>query len=95
MRELVARAYHSLVDGLRERKKGYHAIPQVVREDLARFCRAFETCGVPGDHDRTWALIGRREVWDRMCQHWNLTPGELAAVYRAVIAPQQQGNDDD
>ena len=83
----IQRAYHRLLDGLRERKKGYHAIPQVVREDLARFCRAFESCGVPGDHDRTWAMIGRREVYERMLQHWNLTADELAALYRATVAP--------
>lgn len=88
-------AYMRLVDGLRERKKGYHAIPQVVRTDLARFCRAFDSCVVPGDRDRTLLLEGRREVWIRMAQHWNLTADELAVIYRATVAPTQQGNSDD
>jgi len=55
-------------------------------KDLARFCRANESAAVPGDHDRTWALIGRREVWLRIQQHLNLQPEELAALYKAVSA---------
>jgi translation initiation factor 2 beta subunit (eIF-2beta)/eIF-5 len=93
MREIVARAYGLLLDGLRERKKGYHAIPQVVREDLARFCRAFESCVVPGDHDRTLLLEGRREVWLRCTQHWNLTAQELAVIYRATTVNEDQSDD--
>lgn len=57
-------------------------------KDLARFCRAFDNAAVPGDHDRTWAQIGRREVWLRIQQHLNLQPDELAALYRAVAVDQ-------
>lgn len=50
---------------------------QAVLIDLASFCRAAETCVVPGDHDRTYVLEGRREVWLRIQQFINLTPQEV------------------
>lgn len=53
-------------------------------KDLAHFCRANDSAAVPGDDHRTWALIGRREVWLRITQHLNLQPEELAALYKAV-----------
>jgi hypothetical protein len=49
--------------------------------DLARFCRANETCAVPGDHDRTMMLLGRHEVWVRLQQHLNLTAEQLFGLY--------------
>jgi hypothetical protein len=49
--------------------------------DLATFCRANETCVIPGDHDRTLLLEGRREVWLRIAQHMNLSPEQLFALY--------------
>lgn len=55
-------------------------------KDLAKFCRAFDNAAVPGDHDMTWAFIGRREVWLRIQQHLHLQPEELAALYKAVSA---------
>jgi hypothetical protein len=51
-----------------------------VLADLTPFCRAEETCGVPGDHDRTWALIGRHEVYLRVRQYLDRTPEELVAL---------------
>lgn len=48
-----------------------------VLEDLARFCRATESCVIPGDHDRTLILEGRREVWLRISEWLNLTPEQL------------------
>lgn len=55
-------------------------------KDLAHFCRAFDNAAVPGDHDMTWAFIGRREVWLRIQQHLHLQPEELAALYKAVVS---------
>ncbi len=54
---------------------------QAVMIDLARFCRAAETCVIPGDHDRTLVLEGRREVWLRIIQHLRLQPEQLYALY--------------
>ncbi len=52
-----------------------------VLADLATFCRADETCVVPGDRDRTYILEGRREVWLRIQDHLRRTPAELASLY--------------
>lgn len=50
-------------------------------DDLARFCRANETCVMPGDPDRTLVLEGRREVWLRIQNHLGLTPDQLITLY--------------
>lgn len=52
----------------------------IVLEDLARFCRANESCVVPGEHDKTLVLEGRREVWLRIQEYLNLTPVQLFAL---------------
>ncbi len=49
--------------------------------DLARFCRANESCVVPGDRDRTLMLEGRREVWLRIQQHLGLTEDQAFSLY--------------
>lgn len=49
--------------------------------DLMRFCRARETCVVPGDRDRTYVLEGRREVFLRIQEFLERTPEELVALY--------------
>jgi hypothetical protein len=66
-----------------------------VLRDLAKFCRANETAAVPGDHDRTWALIGRREVFLHITQYMNLTPEELYDLYGGPKPPQQRRTDSD
>jgi hypothetical protein len=73
---------------LRDRKKAYQlslspktAHGDMVLRDLARFCRAWESCVIPGDHDRTLLLEGRREVWLRIQQHLKLTDQELYNLY--------------
>lgn len=53
---------------------------KAVLADLSPFCRARETCIVPGDHDRTYVLEGRREVWLRIQQYLDLTPEQLVAL---------------
>jgi len=50
---------------------------KTVLADLAKFCRAGESAAVPGDHDRTWALIGRREVYLSIRDYLDLTPEQL------------------
>jgi hypothetical protein len=74
------------------RKKSYQSIfgtagaaGSEAMKDLAKFCRAFETCAAP-DEKLTMLLCGRREVWLRIIQHLHLQPEELAALYKAVSA---------
>lgn len=57
-----------------------------VQQDLARFCRAHETCVVPGDKIATAVLEGRREVWLRIQQHKNLTPEQLFRLYGGIAS---------
>ena len=54
--------------------------------DVARFCRANETCIVRDkngaiDTNATLVLEGRREVWNRIQQHLGLTPEQLFSLY--------------
>jgi hypothetical protein len=54
---------------------------KAVLMDLSTFCRARETCVVPGDRDRTYVLEGRREVYLRIRDHLDLTVEELVEKY--------------
>lgn len=54
---------------------------QTFLRDLARFCRANETCVVPNDRDKTLVLEGRREVWLRIQNHLGLSTEELMQLY--------------
>lgn len=50
---------------------------KVVLDDLAKFCRAKESCIVPGDRDRTCLLGGRHEVYLTIRDYLDLTPEQL------------------
>ncbi len=71
------------------------AAGQTVLADLAKFCRAGETAAVAGDHDRTWALIGRREVYLTIRDYLDLTPEQLVARFtrpaQGAISHADQG----
>jgi hypothetical protein len=54
---------------------------RTVLADLAKFCRASESTAVPGDHDRTWTLIGRREVYLSIRDYLDLTPEQLVSKF--------------
>ena len=76
---------------LRDRKTSYCLTFQpeqpanmAVLEDLARFCRANESCVVPGDHDKSLVLEGRREAFLRIQQHIRLSPEQLFRLYGGV-----------
>ena len=56
-----------------------------VLEDLAEFCRANESCVVPGDRDKTLILEGRREVWLRISQMLGLAPDEAFAYFSGLL----------
>jgi hypothetical protein len=64
---------------------------QAVLLDLMPFCRARETCVVPGDRDRTYVLEGRREVYLRIRDYLDLTPEQLVEKY-TTPAIGAQGN---
>ena len=79
-------AIGKLLDFCRGRKRNYQLTfgqpaGQQVMIDLAKFCRANETC-VHSTSDRlTYILEGRREVWLRIQQHLNLSSEQLAALF--------------
>ena len=65
--------------------------------DLADFCRASESCVALDangkvDVERSLILEGRREVWLRMQNHFNLTTKQL---YRLSTGEQFQVGEDD
>lgn len=73
---------------LGDRKRAYqltfpfsNPAQRIVLEDLATFCRANESCAVPGNHDASLILEGRREVWLRIQQHLHLSPEQLMQLY--------------
>lgn len=73
------------IDELQRAYRGTFEVRQpaniMVMEDLSKFCRATETCGVPGDHDKTFTLIGRHEVWLRIQQFLELNPEQLFLLF--------------
>lgn len=70
-----------------DRKRAYQSAfgvspaSQAVLDDLTVFCRGRETCLVPGDRDRTYALLGRNEVFHRIRDHLDLSPEQLLDIY--------------
>lgn len=77
-------ALQSTYEFLRLRKGAYQALGAEARADLAKFCRADESCAVPGNHDLTMMLLGRQEVWLRIRQHLEKSPEELAVLFDAA-----------
>lgn len=84
MNEILQRAK----DFLNVRKRAYEFTfniesvdAKMVLKDLAKFCRADETCF--HENDRAHAVLeGRREVWLRIQKHLNLSSEELWELYR-------------
>ncbi len=70
---------------LRTRKRNYQLTfggpaGQEVLVDLAKFCRANDTC-YDNDPRKHAVAEGRREVWLRIQRHLNLSPEQLNALY--------------
>ena len=63
----------------------------VVMQDLARFCRAYQTT-VTSDARASAVLEGRREVWLRIQQHLQLDEDTLWQLYhgRTVKEPDNE-----
>lgn len=69
-----------------DRKRAYQLVfgteaGKAVLLDLGPFCRAKETCVVPGDRDRTAVLEGRREVFLFINDFLELSVEELIAKF--------------
>jgi hypothetical protein len=75
-----------LLQIMADRKRAYQLAfnspaGEAVLFDLTPFCRARETCVVPGERDKTFVLEGRREVYLRIRDHLDLTPEQLVERY--------------
>lgn len=97
MSEITKEQIEETVAVLEQRKRSYQMafaspVTQDALIDLAAFCKANVSCAVPGNRDATLLFEGRREVWLRIQQHLNLTPGQLFALF--VGRPIQQGDND-
>lgn len=62
-------------------------------KDLAKFCRANESCYHQEDFMRG-VLTGRREVWLRIQAHLNLSDRELWRLYNPSMLAIDDGDDD-
>lgn len=81
----VVEAMGHAFDFIRGRKRAYQLAfgsvwGQMVLIDLAKFCRANDSCYDPDPRVHA-ALEGRREVWLRIQQHINLPSDQLYALY--------------
>ena len=65
---------------------------KIVLADLAKFCRAYESCVQP-DERMTTLLEGRREVWLRLQEHLQLSEDELWALRRPNTASRSEVNE--
>lgn len=86
--------YGRTLDALRARRGAYlqtFGTPTgaTVLDDLAKFCRAQESCFDPDPRIHA-ALEGRREVWLRIQQHIGLTSEQLFHLYGGPSAIQRQ-----
>jgi len=83
-------AWGKLVDFFRRKRRSYQQCfgcpaGQAVHTDLAKFCRASESCIVPGDRDLTLIYEGRREVLLHIERYLNYSSEELARIHKAAI----------
>lgn len=95
LRELSGRT----LDFLRRRKRNYQLTfdnspaAQEVLQDLAKFCRANETC-FHADARVHAVLEGRREVFVRIQNHLNLSSEQLFAIFGGVQFNPTTGDTD-
>ena len=92
-------AWHRAIEYLRHRKRAYQltfgtSAGQAVLIDLAKFCRAAETC-FHEDPRKHAVLEGRREVWLRITQHLRLSSEQLYTLYDGRQFPLVQEEKDD
>ena len=85
MSQTVIEGARRLIRYLHDRKRAYQLAfgspaGQEVLADLAKFCRANETC-FNADPRMHAVAEGRREVWLRIRDHLELTPEQLLYKY--------------
>lgn len=83
---MASERWFKALDVMKRRKHSYQLFKHTQEgtnflSDLAKFCRANETCVVPDDPTRTAVLEGRREVWLRIQNHLGLSPEDLLVLY--------------
>lgn len=88
-----AAAIAPAIEFMRVRKRAYQLVfaspaGQEVMADFKKFCRGDRTCFHP-DARMHAALEGRREVWQRIQDHLELSPEDLAVRYGAT-APNKE-----
>jgi hypothetical protein len=64
----------------------------LMMRDLARFCRANQSCFDPDPRIHA-AMEGRREVWNRIQEHLQLSHEELWRLYNPGQPPTIEGNE--
>lgn len=96
---MIRATYDHFLSYIRNRKKAYQIVfapssahGQEVLSDLARFCRAYETC-FDADPRKHAVLEGRREVWLRVQNHLHLTPEQLFALIPGSAQPKGKTDD--
>lgn len=81
--------FGAALDLLRSKGSAYRRIPDEVLFDLAKFCRAHETC-YNADPRIHAVLEGRREVWLRIQKFSRLSPERLLEIYVQGQAPTME-----
>lgn len=90
----LRKVWRATVGFLHERRTAYQLTfgsraGQTVLKDLAKFCRANETCFAADERIHS-AREGRREVWLRIQQHLNLSEADLYRLYGGIpVDPAQ------
>lgn len=87
------------IDALKTRQRAYRTIfgspiGQDILKDLAKFCRANESC-FHKDPRVHAALEGRREVFLRIVQHLNLNTEQLLDIYNGQFIQIQKEEADE
>ena len=101
MRPLTSEEAERLLEVTKEKQRAFRQAllspaGQFILQDLKIFCRANESCAVPGDHDRTMLLLGRNEVWLRLMEMIELTTAELVTLRSGgeIRVIDEQGDED-
>lgn len=95
---MTKRLIRATIEFLRGRKGEYvqtfmHPTGQRVLHDLAKFCRAGESC-FHSDPRIHAVLEGRREVWLRIARHLNLNSQQLFVIYNGGTINTQEEQDE-
>jgi hypothetical protein len=95
-------AFQKVIAFLQQRKRAFQLAfsspaGQIVLADLAKFCRAAESC-YHDDPRKHAVLEGRREVFIRISDHLNLSTEQLYMLYggkHVQVRNQSKGDEDE